>query len=157
MQKNSFGGPSWAILHILFLYTSIVCDLQKIKFPIVSRIIGASKSGSLRGRRLRGSRVLFFCGKTRFFQKTYDFWNLYIYPACPHPKREGPWGGRIHEVIVFLCFFEIFSSKKHPTSLITRILDFDPTPFPWRIVREGNPTSLKLRVDIYEWIYMSGI
>ena len=37
----------------------------------------------------------------------------------------------------FLYVFCGSKAPKLPTTLVTRILDFDPTPLPWRIFREG--------------------
>ena len=72
--KNSPGGQPH--LPQITPKGGYILQFVKIKFLIVSRIIGASKSGSLRGRRPRGSRVLCFLKKTCFIQKELVFSNL---------------------------------------------------------------------------------
>ena len=48
-------------------------------------------------------------------------------------------------IIYFLHAFWAFTPR---TGSPTRILYFDPLPLPWRIFREGTPTSLKLYIRI---------
>ena len=135
VQKNSFGGPSWAILPETVPKNEKVCNLQKLILLEGARIESGSMRGTLSGRRPRGNhrsvlwKNVFFWKKTWFFQST-------TISGRPVPTSERPWGGRIGRASSTLCFFTKFLQKNtRPVARRDFRLATGKT-LTWRILRD---------------------
>ena len=108
VQKNSFGGLSWAKNTETGQKNEKVCNLQKLFLLERARIESCIMRGTLSGRRPRDNQRNVLWKKRVFLKKTWFFRSTMV-TGRALPTSERPWGGRIGRASSTFCFFTNFS------------------------------------------------